>query len=130
MTLGEYPDKVPAPYLIPLDRFRSKIDVGRFPNVAARVGLDALGENYAGGCIVNDFNGDSLLDALMTNLDPGAGRGYSSIAATALSRSAGRRPAWPTRSGPPTRPMRITTTTATSMCCCCEGDGSGPSVPR
>jgi tetratricopeptide (TPR) repeat protein len=75
MTLGEYPEKVPAQYLIPLDRFRSKIDVGRFHNVAARVGLDALGENNAGGCIVDDFNGDGLLDAIMTNLDPERGPG-------------------------------------------------------
>ena len=28
MTLGEYPDKVPSRFLIPLDSFRSKIDVG------------------------------------------------------------------------------------------------------
>ena len=27
MTLGEYPSKVPPEYLIPLDRFRSKIEV-------------------------------------------------------------------------------------------------------
>jgi hypothetical protein len=73
MTLGEYPDKVPARYLIPLELFRSKIDVGRFRNVAARVGLDALGQNNAGGCIVDDFNGDGLLDVLMTNLDPEKG---------------------------------------------------------
>ncbi len=30
MTLGEYPDKVPSRFLIPLDGFRSKFDVGRF----------------------------------------------------------------------------------------------------
>ncbi len=75
MTLGEYPEKVPAQYLIPMERFRSKIDVGRFRNVAARVGLDALGENNAGGCIVDDFDGDGLLDAFMTNLDPERGPG-------------------------------------------------------
>ena len=34
MTLGEYPNKVPREYLIPLDRFRSKLEVGRFENVA------------------------------------------------------------------------------------------------
>jgi len=70
MTLGEYPDHVPKAYLIPLEPFRSKIDVGRFPNVSARVGLDVLGENDAGGCIVDDFNGDGLLDLVTSNVDP------------------------------------------------------------
>ena len=70
MTLGEHPEKVPAKYLISLEPFRSKIDVGQFHNVAARVGLDALGQNNAGGCIVDDFNGDGMLDVFTTNLDP------------------------------------------------------------
>jgi hypothetical protein len=75
MTLGEYPEKVPARHLIPLEPFRSRIDVGRFSNVAAQVGLDALGENNAGGCIVDDFNGDGLLDVFTSNLDPERGPG-------------------------------------------------------
>jgi hypothetical protein len=70
MTLGEYPAKVPPQYLIPPDRFRSKIDVGKFPNVAGLVGLDVLGDNDAGSCIVDDFNGDGLLDVLNSNVDP------------------------------------------------------------
>ncbi len=73
MTLGEYPDEVPARYRIPLEPFRSQRDLGRFRNLAARVGLDVLGENNAGGCIVDDFNGDGRLDVLMTNLDPERG---------------------------------------------------------
>ena len=55
MTLGEYPDKVPPAYLIPPDSFRSKLDVGRFDNVAPRVGLGVRGANQAGGCIVRRF---------------------------------------------------------------------------
>jgi hypothetical protein len=50
MTLGTYADEVPSRYLIPLEPFRSRIDVGRFPNVAARLGLDP-GGNMAGGSI-------------------------------------------------------------------------------
>jgi hypothetical protein len=73
MTLGEYPDGVPARFLIPLDPFRSKLDVGRFRNVAARVGFDAVGANYAGGCIADDFNGDGLIDVLISNNDPAGG---------------------------------------------------------
>jgi hypothetical protein len=39
MTLGEYPSKVEPKYLIPLDRFASHIEVGRFRNVAPLAGL-------------------------------------------------------------------------------------------
>lgn len=48
MTLGEYPDKVPPRYLIRLDNFRSKLDVGKFTNIAARAGLGVRGPNLAG----------------------------------------------------------------------------------
>jgi hypothetical protein len=74
MTLGEYPEKVPRAYLIPLDSFRSKLDVGRFDNVAANVGLGVRGPTLAGGGIFDDFNGDGLPDLCTTSLgvDQGA----------------------------------------------------------
>ncbi len=72
MTLGEYPDKVPPGLLIPLAPFRSKVDIGRFVNVAGRVGLDARGPNMSGGCVVDDFNGDGLLDVFLSTSDPSA----------------------------------------------------------
>ena len=42
MTLGEYPEKVPPAYLIPLDRFRSKLDAGpvRERRAAGRPGCE------------------------------------------------------------------------------------------
>src|SRR5262249_17390299 len=40
MTLGDYPDRVPSEYLIPLDRFRSEFDIGRFHDVASLVGVN------------------------------------------------------------------------------------------
>jgi hypothetical protein len=64
MTLGEYPDKVPREYLIPLEPFRSEFDVGRFIDVAPRLGVDRL--NQAGGAIMDDFDNDGLLDLIMT----------------------------------------------------------------
>jgi hypothetical protein len=73
MTLGEYPEKVPRAYLIPLDKFRSKLDVGRFENVAPRVGLGVRGPNLAGGSIFDDFNGDGLPDLFITSIDADAG---------------------------------------------------------
>ena len=73
MTLGEYPDKVPPQYLIPLELFRSKVDVGRFENVASLVGLGSRGPNLAGGSIFDDFNGDGLPDLFTTSLDADLG---------------------------------------------------------
>jgi hypothetical protein len=75
MTVGEYPDQVPAEYLIPLDGFRSKIDVGRFENVAPLVGLTSRGPNLAGGSVFDDFTGDGLPDVFSTSID--ADRGAS-----------------------------------------------------
>ena len=57
MTLGEYPDKVPRRWLIPPEVFRSEYDIGRFPDVAGLLGLDA--EGHSGG---------SIMEALLTML--------------------------------------------------------------
>ncbi len=73
MTLGEYPDKVPKKYRIPLDTFQSKLNVARFDNVAPLVGLIARGPNLAGGSIFDDFNGDGLPDLFTTSLDADLG---------------------------------------------------------
>ena len=75
MTLGEYPQKVPPMYLIPLDRFQSKAPRGRFENVAQRAGLGVRGTNLAGGSIFDDFNGDHRPDLFTTSID--ADRGAS-----------------------------------------------------
>jgi len=69
MTLGEYPDKVPPRYVLPLDTFQSVVDVGRFQNVAPLVGLTSRGPNQAGGSVFDDFTGDGLPDLFTTSLD-------------------------------------------------------------
>jgi hypothetical protein len=69
MTLGEYPEKVPAEYRIPVDRYRSTITVGRFRNVAKLVGLTERGPTLAGGSIFDDFTGDGLPDLFTTSID-------------------------------------------------------------
>ena len=73
MTLGEYPDKVPRNARIPVAPFQSKLDAGRFTNVAAKAGLGARGPNLAGGSIFDDFNGDGLPDLFTTSLDADLG---------------------------------------------------------
>lgn len=69
MTVGEYPQKVPAAYRIPLDRYRSATTVGRFRNVAKQVGLTSRGPTMAGGSIFDDFTGDGLPDLFTTSLE-------------------------------------------------------------
>ncbi len=69
MTLGEYPGKVPAAYLIAPSVYQSKLDMGRFENVAPLVGLDTRGPNMLGGSVFDDFNGDGRPDILVLSGD-------------------------------------------------------------
>ena len=62
MTLGEYPEKVPAQWLIDPKLFASDYDIKRFPDVAAQVGINI--EGLAGGVIVEDFDRDGFLDIM------------------------------------------------------------------
>ncbi len=68
MAAGDYPDKVPAKYLIPPNAFESEYDIGRFRDVAPSLGLDTF--NLAGGVIVEDMDGDGLLDIVTSTYDP------------------------------------------------------------
>jgi tetratricopeptide (TPR) repeat protein len=67
MTLGEYPAKVPAKYLIPLSVFQSKESVGRFTDVAPAAGLNVF--SGAGGLVVDDFDNDGRLDVVTSSTD-------------------------------------------------------------
>jgi hypothetical protein len=74
MTLGEYPESVPAEFLLPLGRFASSSSSPeRMPNVASKVGLNVRGESMAGSCLVDDFDNDGLLDVFMPSTDPDRG---------------------------------------------------------
>ncbi|HET8948524.1 MAG TPA: CRTAC1 family protein, partial [Candidatus Polarisedimenticolia bacterium] len=66
MTLGEYPDGVPKRWLLAPELFASEYDLGRFPDIAAQVGLDV--DDYAGGSIVDDFDGDGNLDIFASSM--------------------------------------------------------------
>jgi tetratricopeptide (TPR) repeat protein len=67
MTLGTYPDGVPKPYLLPPSLFASAENLGRFHDVAPQAGLNLF--SMAGGLIVDDFDGDGLLDAVTSSFD-------------------------------------------------------------
>jgi ASPIC and UnbV/FG-GAP-like repeat len=65
LQIGAYPDSVPPAYLI---RGLSGDSVHTFPeyqNIAGRVGLDV--EGHAGGVVLDDLNGDGLVDVFTTS---------------------------------------------------------------
>jgi len=66
MTLGQYPEGVPPPFLIPPDRFASDYPLPRFPNVARQRGLDLY--QLSGGAILEDFDGDGWLDLMVSSM--------------------------------------------------------------
>jgi hypothetical protein len=67
MTLGEYPDQVPTQWLIPPKAFASEYPMPHFPDVAASTGLAVDG--LAGGAAMEDFDGDDLLDIMVSTMD-------------------------------------------------------------
>lgn len=60
MNLGEYPQNVPAAYVIDPKQFKSDYEIGKFPNIAANIGVDFV--TKSGGVCVEDFNNDGNLD--------------------------------------------------------------------
>jgi hypothetical protein len=65
MTLGEYPARVPPGWLIDPKLFASDHDIGRFPDIAASMGLDINGR--AGGVVLEDFNNNGFLDLMVSS---------------------------------------------------------------
>ena len=65
MMVGEYPFHVPERWLVPPEAFRAEHDVGRFPDVAGRLGLDDAGRK--GGSVMDDFDGDGRLDIVASS---------------------------------------------------------------
>jgi hypothetical protein len=68
MQLGRYPKDVPPRWLIPASRFDSEAKLPEFPQIAASAGIDLTG--HAGGAVVADFDGDGLLDILVSSSGP------------------------------------------------------------
>jgi hypothetical protein len=70
MTVGEHPDKVPTRWLIPPEKLSPSGSIPHFKNVAPS--LDLGPPALAGGCVMDDFNGDGFPDLLISSsgLDP------------------------------------------------------------
>jgi hypothetical protein len=67
MTLGEYPEGVPAAWRIPPSVFQSEEGTGKFVDVAAQAGLNFV--SMAGGVAVDDFENNGLLDIFVSSYD-------------------------------------------------------------
>jgi hypothetical protein len=66
MTLGEYPEKVPATYLLPPSYFNKNTDkIERFDNLASKMGIGH--ELLSGSVIIEDFDADGDLDIFSTS---------------------------------------------------------------
>ena len=68
MQLGQYPQSVPAKWLVNSRLFDSEYDIGEFVDRATGAGLDLT--NHAGGAIMEDFDGDGLLDIMVSSSGP------------------------------------------------------------
>lgn len=68
MVLGQHPQAVPAKWLFPTERFASEFEIGMFRDAAPGLGLDVTG--LAGGCVLEDFDGDGLLDLMISSSGP------------------------------------------------------------
>ena len=66
MTIGEYPARVPPAWLIPPEVFKSDYDIKRFKDVAPQLDLNI--EGGAGGCIIEDLDGDGNLDIMISSI--------------------------------------------------------------
>jgi len=67
MTIGEYPDRVPAEFLIDPSVFESAIAFPRFKNIAPSLGLNTF--SLCGSAIVDDFDNDDYLDIVSSTWD-------------------------------------------------------------
>jgi len=66
MALGEYPREATAGLVVPPEAFAPEHEVGRFGNVAIQAGLGVF--NHAGGALMDDFDGDGLLDVVVSSM--------------------------------------------------------------
>jgi len=67
-ALGRWPLDVPKQWLADPDWFKSEYDIGFFPEVAGVASIH--NEERAGGSIVDDFEGNGLMDILISSQGP------------------------------------------------------------
>ena len=67
MAIGDYPNSIPEAFRLPQTIFEPKHDVPRFIDIAPKLGVDVF--NLCGGAMVEDFDGDHLLDIVTSTYD-------------------------------------------------------------
>jgi len=70
MAQGTYPDGVPEEYRVPEKGPGSSDDFPRFLDVSQASGITR--RNHAGGCVVDDIDGDGRLDIVLSSCAPDA----------------------------------------------------------
>lgn len=68
MAIGDHPAAVPPQYLISPKAFESAYDIKRFVDIAPALQVNTF--NLCGGAILEDFDGDGLLDIVTSTFDP------------------------------------------------------------
>ncbi len=68
MLLDDYPEGVPARWRLPDDALASEAPFPAWHDVAAAVGVS--GFDLSGGAVMDDFDGDGLLDLVSSSWDP------------------------------------------------------------
>lgn len=67
-ALGHWPEAVPKQWLARPELFASENEIGYFPEIASIAGLTNM--ELSGGALIEDFDGDGLLDILVSSSGP------------------------------------------------------------
>ncbi len=65
MTLGQFPDKVPAQFRLSPSEFESDYQIPKFKNLAGKLGINTVG--LSGGAAIEDFDNDGFLDLMASS---------------------------------------------------------------
>ncbi|MCR9290504.1 MAG: CRTAC1 family protein [Bacteroidetes bacterium] len=65
MTIGEYPEKVPAKWRLDEKEFESDYQLPRFNNISGKLGINTVG--LCGGASVEDYDNDGFLDIVASS---------------------------------------------------------------
>jgi hypothetical protein len=68
MLSGDHPQGVPPSARLPADAFQSKVEFPAWRDRSRDLGLDVV--DLAGGAVIDDFDGDGLLDIVTSTWDP------------------------------------------------------------
>ncbi len=68
MISGDYPEGVPGPWRLPIETLAASGSFPHWRDIASGLGVSAF--DLAGGAVMDDFDGDGLLDLVSSSWDP------------------------------------------------------------